>query len=244
MTDVATIRDLYETDRLSMKAVGKIVGHDPKTIRRRLQAMGVRIRSIWEQRKIDEAAGRVVTHSEQIKQRYAEGCYANAMTPERRRRISEQAKLRIGAANPFFGRTHSKETRRRLSKSAKSRTGERNPFFGREHSIETRLKISAARGGDGVEFIPKRGYPKEWTHELREMIRERDGFACLVCGAKQNGRKHSVHHVDYDRTNNVPENLATTCVRCHCKTTKRRAESVAFFATIGLGLERRLPSGS
>ena len=239
--DASEIRRLYVEERLSMKAIAELVGCGKSTIKRDLVSMGVRIRSIWEQRKIEEAAGRAVTQSDRIKQRHVDGRYVNAMTPERCKRMSELASQKVGEKNPFFGKTHSKETRAKISASAKQRVGEKNPFHGRKHSLETRLKISAFRGGDGRSFIPQRGYPAEWTEELRERIRDRDGYRCLMCGNEQGLRKHSVHHVDYDRENNEEKNLATCCVACHCKTNVRRKAWIAFFGAFGLGPGRRHP---
>lgn len=221
-----------------MKAIAKIVGCEGKTIKRDLLSMGIKIRSIWEQRHIDQEAGRVYTQAERIKQRHADGCYANAMTPELRKHLSGIASQRVGAKNGFFGKTHSKETRAKISASAKQRVGEKNPFHGCKHSLETRLKISAARDGDGKTFIPKRGYPEEWTEKLRTSIRDRDGYRCLICGKEQGKRKLSVHHVDYDRWNNEEGNLATLCIACHCKTNVRRKAWIAYFGVFGLGPER------
>lgn len=280
--DVDEIRRLYVDERLSMKAVAKIVGCGANTIKRDLISIGVLIRERWEQRKIDEAAGRAVTQSERIQQRHVDGCYANAMTPERCKRMSELASQRTGEKNPFFGKKHSEETKRRLSELAKANglghsnhrrrgggrgggntggwpgwnnlsdeakerirhanrehgrllIGEKNPFYGKKHTLETRLKISAARGGDGKSFIPKRGYPVEWTVELRASIRDREGYRCLMCGKPQGKRKLSVHHVDYDRWNNSEKNLVALCIACHCKTNVRRKAWIAFFGAFGLG---------
>ena len=64
-------------------------------------------------------------------------------------------------------------------------------------------------------------YGWDWTQTLRKAIRERDGFRCQVCGKEYhpNGRKLSVHHIDYDKMNNNPKNLITLCTSCHVKTT-------------------------
>lgn len=59
---------------------------------------------------------------------------------------------------------------------------------------------------------------------LKASIRERDGFACVLCGEKENPENdnHPVHHIDYDTNNQDPENLATLCVRCHNWTNSNR----------------------
>ena len=73
----------------------------------------------------------------------------------------------------------------------------------------------AWRGGPSL-------YPTGWGEPLRERIRERDGRICQVCGALETVRKHSVHHIDYDRKNLDPSNLVTVCRPCHTRTTHHR----------------------
>jgi len=50
-----------------------------------------------------------------------------------------------------------------------------------------------------------------WTYDLRKSIRERDNYQCQFCGIKENGRKHSIHHIDYDKQNCDKKNLITLC---------------------------------
>ena len=63
----------------------------------------------------------------------------------------------------------------------------------------------------GVSKLP---YPFEWTEELRATIRERDGNACMECGTSQDLH---VHHIDYDKTNCLPDNLITLCNSCNAR---------------------------
>jgi DEAD/DEAH box helicase domain-containing protein len=57
--------------------------------------------------------------------------------------------------------------------------------------------------------------------KLQEMIRERDGYVCTVCGAPEKGRAHDVHHIKPFRAfatpeaANAQENLTTLCSSCH-----------------------------
>jgi len=39
-----------------------------------------------------------------------------------------------------------------------------------------------------------------------------------MCYIKENGRKHSIHHIDYNKKNCDPDNLMLLCVSCHAKT--------------------------
>ena len=58
-------------------------------------------------------------------------------------------------------------------------------------------------------------WPVEFNSILRRMIRERDGYRCRICKSLGNGRKLSVHHLDEDKQNSSPDNLASLCGSCH-----------------------------
>jgi len=70
----------------------------------------------------------------------------------------------------------------------------------------------------GVSF---ESYPSAFSLDLKELIRKRDNYVCQACGRTQEdeqkefGKRLSVHHIDSDKNNNVPENLITTCQRCN-----------------------------
>ena len=66
----------------------------------------------------------------------------------------------------------------------------------------------------GISFEP---YSPEFNKDLKEQIRKRDNFTCQMpkCGIKENGRNHSVHHLDYDKENTNKNNLITLCVACN-----------------------------
>lgn len=67
-------------------------------------------------------------------------------------------------------------------------------------------------------------YPAEFNEELRERIKERDGYMCTQCGLSESesqvkyGQELSVHHKDEDKENNDPDNLTTVCKGCHQRT--------------------------
>jgi len=63
-------------------------------------------------------------------------------------------------------------------------------------------------------------YSQDWTEDLKDAIRKRDGYKCQMCGSLQEALeiKLSVHHIDYDKGNCDPENLISICTSCHAKT--------------------------
>jgi group I intron endonuclease len=66
------------------------------------------------------------------------GMYGKTHTEEVRKKISEINKGRIC---PNKGKKTSEETKQKLSENAKLRIGEKNPFFGKHHTEETIQKI-------------------------------------------------------------------------------------------------------
>lgn len=69
----------------------------------------------------------------------------------------------------------------------------------------------------GISFEP---YSVDWTETLKKSIRERDKYTCQICGKEP---AIIVHHIDYDKKNNDPENLITVCDKCHGKTQFNRS---------------------
>jgi 5-methylcytosine-specific restriction enzyme A len=71
----------------------------------------------------------------------------------------------------------------------------------------------------GKSFEP---YSIDWTETLRRSIRERDRYTCQMCGKLQTDRAFCVHHIDYNKKNDNPNNLITLCLECHLKTNINR----------------------
>lgn len=149
------------------------------------------------------------------------------------KKISETGKGRIGY---WSGKKRSEETRKKVSESQKGkRIGEKNPFYGKKHTEETRKKISEAIKGEksyfwqgGKSFEP---YGLEFNNDLKEVIRNRDRRKCQLCNITEldYGELLSIHHMDYDKKNNNPNNLITLCRRCHAKTNIKRGYWITYF---------------
>jgi len=169
---------------------------------------------------------------------------------------SEETKMKISQANS--GRRPSDEAIRR---SIETHKGQPSPFKGLKgrFSDETRRKISAAQRGrkrppfseghrqklsefaktrtgersaswrGGISFEP---YSPEFNSALKRQIRERDAFTCQHCGLRP---AKEVHHIDYDKKHNEPENLITLCKPCHSKTNVRRSFWTGFLLGLVMG---------
>lgn len=82
------------------------------------------------------------------------------------------------------------------------------------------------KGGKSLE-----PYGVEFNNNLKENIRKRDNYMCQECNYLQEdlSRKLSVHHIDYDKTNNKIENLISLCGSCHAQTNFGREEWSNYF---------------
>ena len=140
-------------------------------------------------------------------------------TKEHNKKISESL---TGEKNPFFGRKHTLESRAKISENHRDCKGEKNPMYRQGEKIKGEKNGSWNGGISIIEYGPK------WTNELKTKIRKRDNFRCVIC--QKNG--YDVHHIDYDKYNNINENLITLCRSCHAKTNFNRESWIKFFKPI------------
>lgn len=165
-------------------------------------------------------------HSEETRKKISENKIKN-MNDETRRKMSESASKRkpitentkIKMSKSHKGFKHSEESKKKMSNIQK----------GRIVSEESKKKMSEAKKGTwngeknpmwlgGISFLP---YCHKFNEKLKESIRNRDNRTCQNCGIKENGTKHSVHHIHYDKENCYPD-LITLCKSCHTKTNGNR----------------------
>lgn len=71
---------------------------------------------------------------------------------------------------------------------------------------------------NGVSFEP---YGIEFNKEFKKFIKNRDFNICQTPNCI-NTEGFCIHHIDYNKKNNNPENLITLCRSCHSKTNKNR----------------------
>lgn len=90
--------------------------------------------------------------------------------------------------------------------------------------LSTKMKRTAIR-----RKSPRRRLAQKIDLRVREMVLERDGYACLWCGATK--LLHAAHILPkgkYPRLRFEPENILTLCVGCHL--IKAHKDPLAFAA--------------
>lgn len=95
-------------------------------------------------------------------------------------------------------------------------SGRQSPMKGLSHSDEARKQISESlRHGDDDS------YPREWTTDLKETVRERHDRKCVFCNIDEDELdvRLDVHHIDGDKSNCNLENLVPLCRSCHISIT-------------------------
>lgn len=87
---------------------------------------------------------------------------------------------------------------------------------------ERRIGKSNPRWLGGKSFEP---YCPKFNEPLKEEVREAFNRKCFLCGVPENGRKLSVHHINFDKRSGCygkKWNLVPLCICCHTKTTNNR----------------------
>ena len=165
----------------------------------------------------------------------------NRIKSLRGRKLSEEHKKKIGksikgitAWNKGLKGIYklSEETKKKMSKA---KIGKK-PY---EMTDEIRKKQSESHSKEKSHFwqggksFEKYGF--DWTETLRRSIRERDNYICQLCNKnqieelEQFERKLSIHHKDFNKQNNNPNNLISLCHQCHMKTNNNRKDWKDFF---------------
>jgi len=85
----------------------------------------------------------------------------------------------------------------------------------------------------GLSFEP---YGLDFNKKLKQKVKERDG-RCMLCNVnledlKLLKRRVHIHHIDYCKTNNFPQNLVTLCINCHMVTNNNRNHWTTFLQSL------------
>jgi hypothetical protein len=171
------------------------------------------------------------------------------MSDEFKRKCSERMKFTVrtlewrkNISNALRGRKRSVESIQKQREKLKQTYEQR---FGKEKADKIKEKQSLSR--QGKIFITQQGreklsmlrrgsknpnwrggvssimYGESFNRYFKEKIRKRDSFTC-ICGNIQQGKKLSIHHIDYNKRNTSEENCISLCLKCHHKTSNGNRE--------------------
>jgi len=125
------------------------------------------------------------------------------------------------------GMKHTKETKLRISKTKKGC----EPWNKGTEGLQALENHPSWKGG--ISFEP---YGLDFNRKFKRKIRERDG-CCMMCGVgfeylKLISRNVCVHHIDYIKINNFPQNCLCLCIPCHTTTNYNRPHWTKFFQSL------------
>ncbi len=135
-----------------------------------------------------------------------------------------------GKKNGMYGKKRTEKARKITSIKNKEKWKDLNSKF---HKRDLRGEKNGA-WMNGISFEP---YGIEFNKELKETIREKNNYRCQQCFRHQdelyykNGKRYNliIHHIDYNKKNNSPENLISLCRNCHAQTNFKRDDWINYF---------------
>ncbi len=146
-------------------------------------------------------------------------------TEEAKQKTSETLKenYRIGKMIPWNKGKEAWNKGKKMPELSKKYKGKGNPMYGKAREFSGNWC-----GGKSLE-----DYNFEFNKELKDEVKKRDMNVCQTPNC-MNISCLDVHHIDYDKTNNNPENLITLCHSCHAKTNgkKKREYFTKFYSEI------------
>jgi 5-methylcytosine-specific restriction endonuclease McrA len=87
----------------------------------------------------------------------------------------------------------------------------------------------------GLSRLP---YTIEFNKQLKDLIRDRDNHECQKCNkheeqeVKDLNKVLSIHHIDYNKQNCLPENLISLCSKCNTEVNADRDYWFAYFTEL------------
>jgi hypothetical protein len=132
--------------------------------------------------------------------------------------LAENPNARIGENNPFFGRKHSTET---LDKWKESKR-EKWSYNQEQKERQTQRTPKKENHPNWRGGIANGEYGLEFNKNLKNTVKNLYHNACQICHTITD--QLDVHHIDYNKKNNLIENLIPLCKICHGKTNYNREE--------------------
>lgn len=75
-------------------------------------------------------------------------------------------------------------------------------------------------------------YCQDWTKDLKELIKQRDGYKCLNPDCWGADKRLDIHHIDYNKKSCGPENLITVCRSCNARANFNREWHESWYKAI------------
>jgi len=174
------------------------------------------------------------------KRMYKEGkiiCWNKGLTKETNEKInrmSENKDRKEKISKTMKGREFTEEHKKNMS------LGRKGMKFTEEHKKNIGLSRIYKSGKNhpnwngGSSFEP---YGIEFNKKLKEKIRKKYNYRCQQCFRHQKelynkyGKKYSlsIHHIDYNKKNNLINNLIPLCANCHQQTNFKRGDWINYF---------------
>lgn len=162
---------------------------------------------------------------------------------EFKKKMSELSSANNPSTFPGVAEKISKSLKKYLAAHPEVRIGENNGFFGHRHSSKTILHWKESKKGKWTytqeqkekqsQNSPKKEnhpnwlggisngeYGLEFHSKYKNQIKQHYNSTCQVCNTITNTL--DIHHIDYDKKNNLFENLVPLCKICHGKTNYNR----------------------
>jgi len=80
--------------------------------------------------------------------------------------------------------------------------------------------------------ISKEPYCQDWGKDLKEFVKERDGYKCMNPDCWGKDKTLSVHHINYNKKSCGPENLITVCRSCNTRANTDREWHESWYKAI------------
>lgn len=219
----------YWNLRKSTCIMGKMQSMNPGTIHYWLKKFSIPIRSISEGQKGKKLSK---VHRKKMS-KVLKGRHLSPSTEFKKgMKLSPETIEKMKGRVPWIkDKKLPKETRKKLSISHK---GQKSWNKGKTTTEDLRI-LGGKNHYNWQGGIGNKPYPLEFDNKLKKQIKKRDNYTCQLCGTKE---RLAVHHIDYNKYNNNPENLLTLCIKCNAKVNYQRVFWTGFF--MGRIYERQL----
>lgn len=136
------------------------------------------------------------------------GCKQSELISIANNGINNPMYNRFGNEHPAFGYKHEDQFKKFMSELF---SGNGNPMYGK-------FGVLSPTWNGGTSF---KEYPIEFK-QIRKSILNRDNYICQNLNCEHKSIKLEVHHIDYNKQNNIPKNLITLCIDCHSVTKRKK----------------------